>query len=153
MLSFSVTQQTSPCFLYPDPVPDQALAWAQAPGRAPALDKDEETLPLLSSTCETSRSAQTPFLVWTGQLEGEQEGQHSAPTTITTTRYSLSKCLLYSTYCNQITQIFICSIYALDFTHTIIQPHILRKLDLIHSSKKSPTNPPFLSVAMFSLCS
>lgn len=70
------------CFLYPDPVLDPA------PASAPVLGTAEETPPLLSSTCVTSSSAQTPSLVWTGQQEEEQEEQHTAPTTITTTRYT-----------------------------------------------------------------
>ena len=82
MLTTQNIQPTRLCFLYPGPVLDPAPASAPVPGTA------EETPPLLSSTCGTSSSAQTPSLVWTGQLEEDQEEQHTAPTTITTTRYT-----------------------------------------------------------------
>lgn len=68
-------------FLYPGQVLDQVLA------SVPALGMVEETSPLLSSTCAISSSALTLSQVWTGELEEEQQQQHTVLTTITTIRY------------------------------------------------------------------
>lgn len=72
-------------FLYPGQVLDQVLA------SAPALGMVEETSPLLSSTCAISSSALTLSQVWTGELEEEQQQQHTVLTTITTIRYTKFK--------------------------------------------------------------
>lgn len=72
-------------FLYPGQVLDQVLA------SVPALGMVEETSPLLSSTCAISSSALTLSQVWTGELEEEQQQQHTVLTTITTIRYTKFK--------------------------------------------------------------